>query len=369
MASHTDPELDKLLEQYVCVRMVQMGGVDLSVFQFDPFQTWAVFVMNGDKTIYGRYGSASPKSKRNQKDSNPNPTMAGLKAALRKGLELHASYGKDPKGMGKRLAGKTGAKPRWRTIESTPAARKYGRLRRIKNANPQQCAHCHELARARVDSYLLTRKRIPDRDLWLYPRPSVVLGLTLDRDHCARVTAVAPGSLGAQAGFRVGDDIAAIDDQPLISIADVQFILQQVDDKGAKLRFEVRRGAETKALSITLKKGWRRQEDFGWRYRVAGYAMWLWGGVTVEDHARGIRVKARSPRWFKKTNKAAYNKLQAGDLILAVDGKRMSRSDYIAYLMRDKRLGSTVNLDVERGGRRLRISFPIPGKQPEVLGH
>ena len=64
MASHTDKELDALLKKFVCVRMVQMGGVDLNVFQFDPFQTWSVFMMNGDKTIYGRYGSASPQSNR-----------------------------------------------------------------------------------------------------------------------------------------------------------------------------------------------------------------------------------------------------------------------------------------------------------------
>ena len=41
MASQTDAELKKLTEQFVCVRRVQMGGVDLSVFQFDPFLSWA----------------------------------------------------------------------------------------------------------------------------------------------------------------------------------------------------------------------------------------------------------------------------------------------------------------------------------------
>ena len=64
MASQTDVELKKLTEQFICVRLVQMGGVDLSVFQFDPFLSWSVFFMNGDRTIYGRYGRASPMTKR-----------------------------------------------------------------------------------------------------------------------------------------------------------------------------------------------------------------------------------------------------------------------------------------------------------------
>ena len=60
MTGHREEELDGLLQKFVCVRLIQMGGVDLSVFQFDPFLSWSVFLMNGDKTIYGRLGTASP---------------------------------------------------------------------------------------------------------------------------------------------------------------------------------------------------------------------------------------------------------------------------------------------------------------------
>jgi hypothetical protein len=47
-----------LMEQFVCVRMIQANGMDLSWFQFDYDQTFAVFFMNADKTIYGRFGRA-----------------------------------------------------------------------------------------------------------------------------------------------------------------------------------------------------------------------------------------------------------------------------------------------------------------------
>ena len=82
LVSHDDKELAGLLEKFVLVRLVQMGGVDLATFQFDPLLSWSLFFMNADKTIYGRYGSAHPQAKRSKADSNPSHTMKGLKAAL-----------------------------------------------------------------------------------------------------------------------------------------------------------------------------------------------------------------------------------------------------------------------------------------------
>ena len=84
MASNQDTELNELLDKFVRVRLVQMGGVDLNIYQFDPLLSWALFFMNGDKTIYGRYGTASPNTKRNRKDSNPSHSSEGLGAALRR---------------------------------------------------------------------------------------------------------------------------------------------------------------------------------------------------------------------------------------------------------------------------------------------
>jgi S1-C subfamily serine protease len=86
LVAREDKELEDLLAEFVCVRCVQMGGVDLDVFQFDPLVSWTVFFMRADKTIYGRFGTASPQAKRSKADSNPNHTLAGLKAAMKKAL-------------------------------------------------------------------------------------------------------------------------------------------------------------------------------------------------------------------------------------------------------------------------------------------
>ena len=49
--------LEALQQQFVCVRLVQMNGLDLSLFQFDYDQTLAALFLNADGTVYGRYGT------------------------------------------------------------------------------------------------------------------------------------------------------------------------------------------------------------------------------------------------------------------------------------------------------------------------
>ena len=53
---------------------------------------------------------------------------------------------------------------------------------------------------------------------------------------------------------------------------------------------------EALVLRILMPDRWKGEGDFGWRYRCAGYAMWLWGGVTLEDTAEGRRVSHGSLR-------------------------------------------------------------------------
>ena len=368
MVAEDDPELKELTDQFVRVRVVQMGGVDLATFQFDPMLSWAIFFMNADKTIYGRYGRAHPQAKRSKSDSNPNPTIESLREATARALEFHKTYTADPKAAAPGFAGKTGPKPRWRFAEKTPAARKYGRLQRIQK-DDHNCVHCHEVLRTAIDSHFITGKRIPDDMLWLYPRPHV-LGLTFSNRHATRITHVAPGSPAAQAGLHVGDELRTLRGQPLLSVADVQWVLHTFPAKGGELPCLVVRKTGTSAATMTLEKDWRRAEDFGWRYRMAGYAAWLWAGVSLQDHKAGIRVAQKAPHWFKRENKDAKRAFKIGDIITSVDGKTgMDRSAFLAYLMRDKRLGSKVRLEVLRGGEAQRVEFKIPRKQPEVQGY
>ena len=382
MVARDDPELKQLLEKFVTVRCVQMGGVDLDLFQFDPMLSWSVFFLNGDKTIYGRFGSAHTDAKRSKKDSNRNHTLAGLKAAMQGALSSHESYTKYP-GRWKRrvaatLAGKQGTPWPWKHAEKTPAARKHKRHKRIKHSerDTKGCVHCHEIQRLMIDSYFMTGKPIPDAMLWMYPHPEWI-GITLDRDHRARVTKVAPDSPAARAGLQVGDDITQLGGQRILSPADVTWVLHGLPAEGGRLAATVTRDGKAQGLAIALPKDWRRQYgDFAWRYRIAGYAMWLWAGATLADHAEGVRIQQHAPWWFKKDNKAARRVLKPRDVIVAVDGKAThdgthpwTRSTYLAWLMREVKPGGTVKVRVKRDGKAIDVRFNMPKPRPEVMGH
>ncbi len=386
MVARDDIELAALLKQFVTVRCVQMGGVDLDTFQFDPLVSWSVFFMNADKTIYGRFGTAHPQAKRSKSDSNTNHTMKGLKAALLGALDVHRGYTSDAKTWAPKLKGKTGTPWPWRFAEKTPAARKYKRLKRVKGTDTKGCVHCHEVQRVMIDSFFMKKKALPDSMLWMYPHPEII-GLTMSKDHRALVTAVAPGSVTNKLGIKAGDIIETLQGQPLLSVADLQWVLHNAPDERARLTFGILRGGNAeKPRTARLPRNWRRRGDYAWRYRVAGYAMWQWAGATLADHAEGVRIANHAPYWFKHDHKGARKVLRPGDIILDVDGgadplslpptegaplphATWTRSSYLAYLMREKKPGSVVKLKVRRKGKEIDVRFKLPKPRPEVLGH
>lgn len=52
-----DPGLAPLLDQFVCVRVINANDLDLSLFQVDFDLSFSAVFFNGDGTVYGRYGS------------------------------------------------------------------------------------------------------------------------------------------------------------------------------------------------------------------------------------------------------------------------------------------------------------------------
>ena len=131
MAVPADEELRSLLDQFVCVRIVQMHGVDLKKFEFDGALTWAIFFMNADNTIYGRYGSRSGLRELSDREIS----LAGFKKSLRGALDLHAAHAADEQSVGAQLAGKVATSaPPWRK----PEAMGPPRLRSRSAASPKR---------------------------------------------------------------------------------------------------------------------------------------------------------------------------------------------------------------------------------------
>ena len=55
-------EADDVKHHSLRVRLISANGLDLSLFQFDTDQSFAVFLLNADGTIYGRFGTRSDQT-------------------------------------------------------------------------------------------------------------------------------------------------------------------------------------------------------------------------------------------------------------------------------------------------------------------
>lgn len=82
-----DPVVRPLLDKFVCVRIVSTNNLDLKLFQFDTDQSFAVFLLNEDGTIYGRFGTRSHRT-----NWVGDVSVRGLARAMEKALELHSGY-------------------------------------------------------------------------------------------------------------------------------------------------------------------------------------------------------------------------------------------------------------------------------------
>jgi hypothetical protein len=350
------------MDQFVGVRIVQANGMDLSQFQFDFDLTFAVFFMNADKTLYGRFGSRS-----DHKEAAKDISVEGFRKALAAALELHRGYPANKA----TLAGKRGPAPKYSVPEQYPSLQfKYTATLDYEGAVAKSCIHCHQVGGAEREVYRSARKPIPDEVLYPWPMPDVV-GLALDPKEKATVTTVAPGSPAQKAGFRPGDEILSLARQPLLSIADVQWVLHTADTP-AQLPAEVRRGGRKARLNLALPQGWRRKSDFSWRTTTWDLRRMALGGLVLEelpapdrrkaglaDMALALRVKGVGQFGAHAVGKNAG--FQKDDIFVAFDGRtqRMTEGELLAYTVQTRMPGETVPVTVLRAGERMDLKLPM----------
>jgi hypothetical protein len=225
------------MEKFVCVRVVQAWGMDLSLFQFDWRVTWMAFLMNADKTIYGRYAAR-------QIDD-----LEGLRKALEKTLLLHEKYPANKAAF----EGKKGVPLPWKTPEQMPAISERGKFQPAENR--KGCIHCHNVQEGATKSFKSLGSPAPERFVAPYPTTQRV-GFMLDSIDLARVIDVTSGSPAEKAGLKVGDRIETFGGQFVLSTADVQHALWSGPDSGP-VKTLIERGGEKIETSLSLPAGWR----------------------------------------------------------------------------------------------------------------
>lgn len=342
-------ELEKLEKQFVCVRIVHTKGLDLSLFQYDYDMSWAAMFLEADGTILGRYGTrvaSGPKS-------DSHISLAGFRQAAERALALHENYPSNKA----QLAEKRGKKPDYEVPEQIPGLdeRAQGTLKK------ENCIHCHM-----VREYALRAKweagKITADDLKVYPMPERI-GLTMDIDDGLRVKSVAEGSAAEEVGLEIGDELLSASGQPLISLADIQWVLHNSADE-ATIPVTLKRDGEVLTKKIEVGGNWK-QSDIAWR---ASSWYGLRQGLKTEplsaadkksrgigDDSLALAVKGM----FGKSAGLGRYGLKQNDVIVALDGKTeaMSESDFLIWLRLNHGPQDSVKFTVLRGESRRELTI------------
>jgi len=233
------------------------------------------------------------------------------------------------------------------------------------------CIHCHMIHTGELQSLRKEGQRWSDKLLWYYPIPDAV-GLEMDIDQMATIGAVKANSVAEQSGFLVGDRILKLAGQPLISIADLQWVVHNAEVP-ARLMAEVQRDGKVLSLALPLEPGWRRVQDFTWRnhiwylrQHIAGFSA---KPITlaerkkfgIEGNINAFRITSFPPSWVKNRNRVASEVLAKEDIILAVDDQSQplrTESQFLAYLA-SRVAGEQVQLTVVRAGEKQTVHLTI----------
>lgn len=351
-----------LLEQFICVRIVGTNGLDLNTFQYDTDQSFALFMLNADKTIYGRFGTRSHRT-----EWIGDVSLAGMARALEGALALHKQY-PDNKAS---LAGKTGKPLEFDSPEKYPGLREdYTDRINYSGDVVKSCIHCHQIGDARRDFYWEQSQPIPEPILFPYPHPKAV-GMILDPNQRATVKDIVAGTPAAASGLQPNDEILLMNGQPLLSMADVQWILHHVPADGGKVTLSVRRDDEAIAAVLELGPGWRQADDISWRVSSWGMRAIATGGMSLEtlDEDQKRALKIAGPMALRVKHVGQYAKHAAAkragfhvdDIVVSYDGRTDLRreADVFAYVSQNHKHGDEIQVEILRNGKRRQLTLPI----------
>ncbi|HEX5106035.1 MAG TPA: Trx7/PDZ domain-containing (seleno)protein [Pirellulaceae bacterium] len=345
-------DLAELEQQFVCVRIIQTNRLDQKIFQYDYDMSWSCMFLNANGTVYGRYGSRSASGPGSDSILN----AGAFSKAARRALELHKGYPANAK----QLAAKTGPDPEYAVPTQIPGLTEKPASASVR----QECIHCHM-----VKEFALRAKweegRLKAEDLFVYPMPQRI-GLTMSQEDDLKVQRVEEGSAADEAGIEAGDTLVSLGGQPLVSMADIQWVLTHTPGE-AKLPVKFTRGGQTEESKLELSGDWKKS-DIAWR-ASSWYA--LRQGVKFEPlpaadrKARGIGedelalvVKGLFGKGGPKVQQAG---LRQNDVLVAVDGKTqaMTESEFLVDLRLQHGPKDSVKFTVLRGDQRRDFDVPL----------
>ncbi|MEN9574696.1 MAG: hypothetical protein RL514_2551 [Verrucomicrobiota bacterium] len=357
----TSTALTPLLDQFVCVRLINANAIELAKFQFDYDHSFSTLFFNADGTLYGRYGSWT-----HQKDPTEK-TTAGYQRTLEAALAIHTAYPVNKAA----LAGKQGVPTPFATpVEIPLLAGKYKRDLDWEGKVVGSCVHCHQIGDAYRSFYRDQGKPLPTDLIYPMPMPETI-GLTLEPDQLAKVKSVAPGSIAAQAGVQPGDNFVQLGGQLLLSIADFAWALHRASESGP-LPAKVTRAGKEQTLALNLPVGWRTKSDISRRVGTWPMRGMATGGmilVDLTDEERTARGLAKDKLGLFVKGLGQYGKhaaarnagFQKDDVLVELNGQatRRTEGELIGQLLQQTKPGEKLKATVLRGDKRVELLLPM----------
>ena len=349
-------------EHFVAVRQVEMKGVDLSLFEFDYDLNWAAMFINADGTVYARYGTQSAAG------PDAYNSIEGLQKTMERVLKLHEEYPRNAES----LKSKRGPQKPYATALDMPGLQNKDKLRGPTARN--NCIHCHNIHDAQ-NFHAQANGTFKRDDLWRYPLPDNI-GLVMDPRDGVRIREVTPGSPAEQAGLKADDAVTHLAGQPITSIADMQWVLDDIPNRDATVEIRTRRSSagdsdpDARSVRVTLREGWK-ESDFSWRGSMYSISprLRVWAPAVNDVQRRKLGLTDGQPalevRWINREQpggRAAYDSgLREGDILVEVDGELVDETpqQLNMHIKLNYKVGDALPLTVLRGDRRLNIAVQL----------
>lgn len=346
-----DSQLKELTNRFVAVRVIRLNDVDLSQFQYDYDLSWSAFLMNADGTIYGRYGT------RTTHDSETHISVASLKRAMERALELHKNY-PDNKSL---FANKKGPKPKYASAREIKSLAE--RMERGKNVR-EQCVHCHMINDG-INQAAYEERKFDINTIWVYPFPENV-GMTMNVDEGTTIQKVTPGSFADKAGLKAGDVLETLNGQAILSQADIQWVLHWLPTPGT-VQVAYQRAGKPGTTALNVNGTWRKT-DISWRASMWGLrpkpGFWAPELSRAEKTKLGIAPEnlALKVQWVDNSQTRNAG-LREGDILISFDGSTKHESPNALHtrvrLTYDPYEGKNVPATVIREGQKVNLMLPL----------
>jgi serine protease Do len=353
-----------LYQNFVCVRITDMRGVDLSRYVFDFDLTFAALMMHPDGTIYHRYGS------RDFRSADVWLSSPSWEFVLRESLRDHDRHqpGHVQNSLRPSFEWVKAAKNRPVFMENIPSYQK-----RDKGS----CIHCHSIHPAFFEEAIQAKKWTPAQK-WVYPGPDTI-GLELDSDQQRLVVKVANLSIADKAGLQLGDQLRRLNGVSIASIADLMFALDSITETQPSAALQIQRLDQLQDLRLKFTKGWKvgTPRSFAWRPFKWGLtpAPGFGGPELIESELReiGLDPEAGAAFAFRVQYLVTWNEnrrfglaaqqagLHKGDIVLSLDGKSDfdSVEHFHSWWRLTRQVGQTVQIQILRNGQKRTLQLQV----------